>query len=62
MIPETNLRYIERKSIKHKNGVEYFYYYVRINQEHKFCTRKLKDAEEFVLRFAEKYNLKKLYR
>lgn len=62
MNKETNLKYIERKRFTHKNGVQYFYYYVRINQQHKYSTRKLEDAEEFVLRYAEKHQLEKIYR
>ena len=50
-------KYITQKRIKHKTGNEYYYYYVRVNQKHLYCSRKLKNVEEFLIQYAEKNNL-----
>ncbi len=58
----TNYRYIYRITVVSRYGVPYDYFNVRINREYKYCTRYLKHAEEFVLRYAEKNNLKNIYK
>lgn len=62
MEEKTNLKYITKKRIKHKSGVEYFYYYVRLKQKHFYCSRKLKNAEDYLLRYAENNNIKNIYK
>ena len=58
----TNLRYIYKTKVISRYGVPYYYFNVKINREYKYCTRNLKHAEEFVLRYAEKNNLKNIYK
>ena len=57
-----NLKWIRLKSIKHKTGAIYQYYYVIIKGEYKYCSRKLKDAEDFVIQYAQKNNIKNIYK
>jgi len=59
---ETKVKFIYKKVIKKPNGSEYTYYYFTKNQKHFYCSRKLKNVEDFVIRFAEKNNIQNIYK
>lgn len=58
---ETKLRWIYKTKIK-SHKYEYDYFYVRINGSYKYCTQILKDAEEYVIRYGERNNIKDIYK
>jgi hypothetical protein len=58
----SKLRWIYKTIIKSHDKYEYEYFYVRINGQYKYCTQDLKTAEDFVIRYAEKNNIKNIYK
>lgn len=59
---QIKLRWIYPTKVKNKYGDIYEYYYVRRNRQYLYCSQNKKDAEDFVLRYAEKNNLKNIYK
>lgn len=56
------LRWIYPTKVKNKYGDVYEYFYVRRNRQYLYCTQDLKTAEDFVIRYAKKNNIKNIYK
>ena len=59
---EKQLKWIYPTKVKNKYGNVYEYFFVRRNRKYLYCSQNLKDAEDFVIRFAEKNNIQNIYR
>lgn len=59
---EKQLKWIYPTKVKNKYGTIYEYFYVRRNRQYLYSSQRLEDAQDFVIRFAKKNNIKNIYR
>ena len=59
---EKQLKWIYPTVVKNKYGNVYRYFYVRRNRQYLYSSQRLEDAQDFVIRFAEKNNIKNIYK
>ena len=59
---EKQLKWIYPTKVKNKYGTIYEYFYVRRNRQYLYSSQRLEDAQDFVIRFAEKNNIKNIYK
>ena len=59
---EKQLKWIYPTKVKNKYGTIYEYFYVRRNRQYLYSSQRLEDAQDFVIRFAKKNNLKNIYK
>lgn len=59
---EKQLKWIYPTKVKNKYGNVYEYFYVRRNRQYLYSSQRLEDAQDFVIQFAKKNNLKNIYK
>ena len=59
---EIKLKWIYPTKVKNKYGNIYNYFYVRRNRQYLYSSQRLEDAQDFVIRYAEKNNIKNIYK
>lgn len=59
---EKQLKWIYPTKVKNKYGTIYEYFYVRRNRQYLYSSQRLEDAQDFVIRYAEKNNIQNIYR
>ena len=59
---EIKLKWIYPTKVKNKYGYIYNYFYVRRNRQYLYSSQRLEDAQDFVIRYAQKNNIKNIYK